>query len=203
MESWQQPQPDAAVLESHIMRVLCLLFSLAIAASPAVAQQQTLVSGRVESGGFGAPVVKFAQVAGQSSVYFGGRGGWIINHSFVLGAAAYGLASDVRLDPRFFGRQLEFGYGGMDLEFVIAPNSIIHASFSTLLGGGGVRPFYEPVDVVFVVEPQLNIALNVAPFMRMVVGGSYLWVTDVDTPSLRPDDLSSFTGSFQVQFGSF
>ncbi len=186
-----------------MMRVLHLLCLAAIAASPAVAQEQTLVSGSVETGGFGAPVVKIAQVAGQSAVYFGGRGGWIINHSFVLGAAGYGLASDVRLDPRFFGRQLEFGYGGMDLEYVVASNSIVHASLQTLVGAGGVRPFFEPVDVVFVLEPQLNIVLNVAPFMRMAVGGSYLWVTDVDTPSLRPDDLSSFTGSFQVKFGKF
>jgi hypothetical protein len=129
------------------MRGVLISFVLAaVVALPAAAQEQTLVGGGIESGGFGAPVVKFASAVDQFAVYAGGRGGWIINHTVVLGAGGYGLASDIRLDQRFVGRQLEFGYGGLDLEFIVLSNSLVHATFGALIGGGGVTPYFEPTD---------------------------------------------------------
>jgi hypothetical protein len=57
---------------------------------PVFAGDETLFSGNVEHGGFGGPVVKFTQIKDEFGVLVGGRGGWIINHSFVLGAGGYG-----------------------------------------------------------------------------------------------------------------
>ena len=60
-------------------------------------QQETLLSGNIESGGFGGFVVRFSEIGGAFAVLAGGRGGWIINHTFVLGGGGYGLANDVAL----------------------------------------------------------------------------------------------------------
>ena len=49
-------------------------------ASQAFAQEQTLISGKVESGGFGGPTLKVTKMKGESGLLIGGRGGWIINH---------------------------------------------------------------------------------------------------------------------------
>ena len=51
----------------------------------ASAQDEQLVSGKIESGGFGAPVWKITQINGETAMLTGGRGGWIINHTFVIG----------------------------------------------------------------------------------------------------------------------
>lgn len=73
---------------------LFLLF--AIITLPVFAQEQTLIgSGEIENGGFGGPVVKVTSINGESAVFVGGRGGWIINHTFVLGGAGYGLVTNV------------------------------------------------------------------------------------------------------------
>lgn len=65
-----------------------------ILASAALAQEETLLGAAdVEHGGYGALVVRFTSVNGELGVLVGGRGGCIVNHSFSLGGAGYGLAN--------------------------------------------------------------------------------------------------------------
>ncbi|KPK81198.1 MAG: hypothetical protein AMS25_07250 [Gemmatimonas sp. SM23_52] len=91
-----------------------LVLFLALASS-AAAQERTLLGRGFHSGGFGGPVVKFSEVDGDFAVFVGARGGWIINHMFVLGAGGYGLVNEI--DIGFPGpRDIEFGYGGVELE---------------------------------------------------------------------------------------
>jgi hypothetical protein len=178
---------------------LIALMSAAVVSAPALAQQQTLVSG-----GFGAPVVRFSQINGQFAVLVGGRGGWIINSTFVLGAAGYGVATDVQVAGNPNRRGLEFGYGGADLEVILGSDALIHATFNTLIGGGSYRLNYGgPYDGVFVLEPALNIDLNVTTYMRLGLGGGYRWVTDVDMVGFSDSDFSAFFGSLVLKFGSF
>jgi hypothetical protein len=61
--------------------LLVIVFTL-----PVLAQEATLINGEIESGGFGGPVLKVTSINGENAVLVGGRGGWIINHSFVLAA---------------------------------------------------------------------------------------------------------------------
>ncbi|KPK00771.1 MAG: hypothetical protein AMS20_14985 [Gemmatimonas sp. SG8_28] len=183
---------------------LIALMGAVLFGTPALAQEQTLVSGGLESGGFGAPVVRFSQVNGQFAVLAGGRGGWIINHTFVIGAAGYGVATDVQVAGNPNRRGLEFGYGGVDLEVVIGSDALIHATAQALIGGGAfVLNYGGPTDGVFVFEPGLNVDLNVTPFMRLGLGGGYRWVTDVDLIGFSDSDFSSFFGSVVLKFGSF
>ncbi len=48
-------------------------------------QAETLVSGELESSGFGAPVVKFTQIDCKFGLLVVGCGGWIMNHTFIIG----------------------------------------------------------------------------------------------------------------------
>ena len=59
---------------------------------------QTLTGPYIESGGFGAPVVKMTSMMDEFAVLLGGRGGWILNRTFVLGGGGYGLVNDVYTD---------------------------------------------------------------------------------------------------------
>ncbi len=61
---------------------IIILFTLTAIAS---AQEETLIKDVGEKGGFGGPVVKYANIYNQSALLIGGRGGWIRNHSLVIG----------------------------------------------------------------------------------------------------------------------
>lgn len=182
--------------------VWCALLALLPAAS--AAQQETLVSGPIRSGGFGAPVVKFSETLDRFALLIGGRGGWIINESFVVGGGGYGLTNQYNLAVD----ALEMGYGGIDLEYVNRPNELVHISLNVLLGGGGAR-FYPGTSLAYwesgfwVAEPGVNLELNVAPVFRMGFGASYRAVDGLAIPGLSNASLSGWSGNLQFKFGKF
>jgi hypothetical protein len=183
------------------MAICGLLMVLPVGLS---AQQRTLVDGPVRSGGFGAPVVKFGDVAGLFGVWAGGRGGWILNESFVIGAGGYGLTNQAHLTFD----ALEMGYGGLDLEYINRPNDLVHISLGVLVGGGGVtyypgNSFAGFYSGFFVAEPAVNITLNVTPIFRIAIGATYRAVESLSLPGLTNSDLSGFTGQIQFKFGQF
>ena len=186
------------------MRRIVLLGLLSLMPGSLSAQQRTLVDGPVRSGGYGAPVVKFGDVANLFGVWAGGRGGWILNESFVIGGGGYGLTNQAHLAFD----ALEMGYGGLDLEWVNRPNELVHVSLGVLVGGGGAT--YYPGNTLvgfysgfFVAEPAVNIMLNVTPMFRIGVGATYRAVESLSLPELTNDDLSGFTGQLQFKFGKF
>jgi hypothetical protein len=148
-------------------------------------------------------VVKFTDIDGEFAVFAGARGGWIINHTFVIGAGGYGLASDVGGEFPF-NRAVEFGYGGLELEYIYRSDELVHISIYTLVGGGGVVEVFnnDLTDTVFVLEPAANVELNVAHFFRFLVGAGYRFVAGADF-SFENEDLSAFVGTVTLKFGSF
>ncbi len=198
-----------------------------LAAEGAQAQMKTLISGEVEHGGFGGPVVKASQVMGNSAVFVGGRGGWIVNHRYVLGGGGYGMASrmDARGEAEAFyldedgmreDLTLQFGYGGVEFEWIGRPDNLIHYSFYTLIGAGGVtyvekdddngrndRHDSDRSDAVFVMEPAVNGEINVTEWFRIALGVSYRHVTDVDLVGVDDADLSGVSGALTFKFGKF
>lgn len=173
------------------------------AASPALAQEETLLTDDFQSGGFGAPVVKFSQVADKFAVFAGGRGGWIINHTIVLGGGGYGLANDINLSGFPDGRDVEFGYGGLELEYINSSDKLIHFTVYVLVGGGGLSGNLIEDESVFVAEPAVNGELNITRYFRFNVGAGYRWVTGVDSPGFSDSDFSAFYGQVTAKFGSF
>ena len=185
-----------------MLRHFLLIAALLAVSSPALAQEEsTLVSGEFHSGGFGAPVVKFSSAVDKFAVFVGGRGGWIINHTFVLGGGGYGLANDIRLTD-IGTRDLEFGYGGLELEYINSSDNVFHFTVYTLIGGGGITTDFGD-DAVFVLEPAVNGELNITTYFRINAGVGYRWVSGVDTPGLSTSDMSAFVGQMSLKFGAF
>jgi hypothetical protein len=183
------------------MRRLALVLPLIFAGSSvAAAQERTLVGGGLESGGFGAPVVKFSDIGGEFAVFAGARGGWIINHTLVLGLGGYGLASSIGDYPG--EREVEFGYGGLELEYINSSDDIVHFTILTLIGAGGVTALFDEGEAVFVLEPAANLEVNVTKWFRLGAGGGYRFVSGADLV-LSDDDLSAFFGVLTFKFGGF
>lgn len=177
---------------------------------------ETLITGEIDSGGFGGPVLKFADLDDRLGMLAGFRGGWIIDHSFVLGAGVYGLANPgdfghLTPDPEGWRSRLFMGYGGLELEWIIASHEVVHLSLQSLIGAGGVGYEYdgspccedETADAFFVVEPGANVELNVHRVFRLGLGGSYRFVRDVGLSGLVNETLEGPAAVVTLKFGSF
>jgi hypothetical protein len=168
-------------------------------------QEDTLIKGGIDSGGFGALVFRFGEVTDQFATLRGVRGGWFINRQFVIGAGFYGVSNgichDDDRDCRF--RELDFGYGGFEFEYIGLWNRVAHYTLQLLIGGGGVSYFNSTSDGVFVAQPVANLELNITKWWRINVGAGYRIVAGLDAGSLESSDLSSVFGNVEFKFGSF
>ncbi|HEX2866894.1 MAG TPA: hypothetical protein VHO03_07615 [Ignavibacteriales bacterium] len=200
-------------------KLIMILFFLPICI---YAQRETVFEGDIDNGGFGGPVVKFTQVKGNFGVIVGGYGGWLINHQFLLGGGGFGLANDILADEQvtnIFGYterpKLNFGYGGLVLEYYHDPMKLIHWSASLLVGGGGIsyrEGFFMDMehslqditpDAFFVLEPGISGELNVAKFFKIGLGASYRWVSGVNMVGIKNSDLGNYSINLALKFGKF
>ncbi len=200
-----------------------LVSVMLLVAATAAAQEETLLGGTIEQGGFGAPVVKFTTTKKQFALYAGAYGGWLINHAFLIGAGGYGLVSTIRpateaagLLPAGFYSKLEVGYGGLVLEYIGKPMDLVHYSVSVLIGAGGAlyserswlntnwnESALSPTATFFVFEPGVNAELNLTSFLRIALGGSYRFVNGVDLSGVSNSDIGGPSMNLALKFGSF
>ncbi len=202
-------------------RLLFVIMLLAFATNIAAQEEETLFKGDFEKGGFGGPVVKFTSIKNTNALMVGGRGGWIINHSLVLGGGGYGLVTEVDAPEGALSESeegpldIEFGYGGFEVEYIIHPRSLAHFSIYTLIGAGAnnyvkdvgaVTESNQQVgetDFMFVLEPAVNAELNVTNWFRLNAGLSYRLVTGVSQDLLKNGDFSGMTATLTFKFGNF
>ncbi len=191
---------------------LFLLFGLFTL--PVFAQEQTLIgAGEIENGGFGGPELKITSINGETAVFMGGRGGWIMNHTFSLGGAGYGLVTNVHSKNADSVHQfIHMGYGGLDLEYITSSNDLIHLSLGLLIGAGGIGFKNNLEDVVdhhptmesfFVLEPSVHANLNVTRFFRIAGGVSYRYINGVKNSLSTNTDMSGLSGVLTLMFGKF
>jgi len=171
-------------------------------------KQDTLFSSKnMSHGGYGGLVAKYTKINGKNALLLGVRGGWIINHTFVIGVGGYGLApiyKNYTLSPRENDR-MDMGYGGILLEFIVLDRSIIHISFGALTGGGAVtyNKNKNDIDQFAFIEPEFNLIVNVFEWMRLGVGGSYRFVRGINREGSSNSSLSGPAGHILFKFGKF
>ena len=195
------------------MRSLAILILTALLTIPVFAQEETLVGGNIEHGGFGGPSVKLTRLNGADAVLVGGIGGWIINHTFVIGGGGYGLVTDIQArTPGPAGeRNIDMGYGGLYLEYIGASDKLLHWTADLLIGAGGVA--YRNQDSLdglkrsmqsfFVLEPGVNVNLNVTSFFRIGAGVSYRYIAGLTSTASSNADLRGVNGNLILKFGKF
>ncbi len=195
--------------------VISMLLALVLLVAPVLARDETLIDGKFESSGFGGPVLKLTQLNDELGLMVGGRGGWIINHTFVIGGGGYGLANKIEAKKTSSNTTLylEMGYGGLEFEYINASSKLIHFSIYTLIGGGGVgysdrdshTAFDEKLDQdsFFVLEPAVNAMLNVTQNFRMGIGVGYRFISGADSNGIGDSDLSWPSATLTFKFGKF
>jgi hypothetical protein len=187
--------------------------------------QETLFGhGKIDHGGYGGPTLRFSRMLGNDAVLFGGRGGWIIDHTVIIGGGGYGLTNQILAPNRArtdFRRKEEVrvGYGGLILEYVNRWNKLVHFTAGTLIGGGAATIRYtqkegssntknedqgsNASDSFFVLEPEVNAEINLVKFMHLDLGVSYRLITGVGGIGLENQDLRGVSGNALLRFGKF
>lgn len=209
--------------------VTFVLWILLIVAMPLVAQETNSLFGTdAEQGLYGAIELKLTSLKNTDAVFAGAYGGWLIDHRLMLGLGGYALLSRLRArteaeelySPYGLPLHTRFHYGGVMVEYFLAPSRLIHLTARSLIGGGfvgyrdgmqggmmwgGTGYDHGPGSVfVFVVEPSVGVELNITDWIRVAAEGGYRHVGGLDDLiGLDDSDLSSFNGSLILKFGNF
>lgn len=186
-------------------RLLIAVAAIGALAAPSdllAQQERTLVRGEFDNGGFGGAVFKGSGVNGQFAGFFGARGGWVIDHVFVLGAGGYWMGGGVSAPVEEGTGSIDLWYAGAEIEFISGWSQVYHITLLTLIGGGSARLGGES-DGIWTTEPGLNLEVNVTHYFRLNAGGGYRFVWGVDLPGLDSGDFSQFFGQVTLKFGAF
>jgi len=190
-----------------------LLIVLTVLLLPAVAAgQETLLGGGIHSGGYGGPGLKFTSANGEMAVMGGGQGAWVINHTAAIGGGGYGLTSDHEVEGAGGPYKLNFSYGGLLVEYIRDANELVHW-YGSLIVGFGSFSLTDPTlpddsddiedDGFLVLEPTVNIELNVTEHFRLAAGAGYRLASGVTSDYLAASDLSGATFNLALRFGSY
>lgn len=196
------------------------------------APMRTLLGGdkKLHHGGWGALTTHHTRLLDKDALLVGARGGWLIDHRVTIGFAGHGLVTPVgnpAYDAHLVAQgetlrrksSLHMGYGGLLIEPIIAYRSPVHISLPLIIGAGGVTYGYQsrlPEDfdphthyrtddaqAFFVVEPGIELEVNVLPLLRVGIGASYRYTSDIDLPATSKDALHGFNAGFCVKVGRF
>ncbi len=176
----------------------------------------TLIGRSDEIGGYGGLSVLYSQIDSKDAFVFGARGGLIMGHMFALGIGGKGFVNDSHLD-NMLGRNVSLagGYGGMFFEPIILPRLPVHLSIPVLVGIGGVayasvdvrewedEYFVEDSETFLVVEPGIEMELNITRFFRFTMGAYYRYTSEIELMNTDKDVLNGFSFGVNFKFGKF
>ncbi len=214
------------------MKKISLLFIIILFGLNAIAQDtgnekeyKTLIGGEnITHGGYGGVSINYSKIDGEDAILVGVRGGWIINHGISIGVGGYGFANDIDYNKTIEGDEdinYDFagGYGGLIIEPIIGAKWPVHISFPIMIGAGGVSynndywtddddpctyyNYTEDSDAFLVIEPGLEIELNMVKFMRLALGGYYRHTSNIDIVDTKSDMLNGFSCGITLKFGKF
>ena len=213
----------------HLL-VLSFLFSSQVCAE----------TGSILQDWFWGPSLKMNQINGKSVVFGGLRGGWIMNHSYGVGAGMYFSLNKFdafdEVSTRDKSHNISFVYGGFEAEYIGKWKKRIHYTIHSLIGFGSLSYGYTDYDYryrgddfpydsfksvggfsngntedddtgasdgLFVIEPSLNIEVNITKKLRFNTGVSYRAVAGVKLNGFDNSDLSGFGASIVFKSGQY
>lgn len=171
---------------------------------------------------YGASTTGITGINGEAAIKMGGRAVWLKNSQLGFGLAGYALQTPMTLD-NLLGDDYRVagGYGGFLFEYNMNPNRFLHLSFPLVVGGGGITyvnglpgpdpddPKREASEAVFVVEPGVNLEMNVIRFLKVSFGLTYRYTSNAQLDYqaggqiLPSGGLNGLSGGFTVKFGIF
>ena len=188
-------------MKKLFVAVALFVFSLNISNAEDTKKIKTLFeTDQIEHSAFGEFTPKVTSFDGKASLLLGGGGAWLVNKTFYLGLAGYGLVpgpektftmkNDNNVDTVVDGR-VYMGYGGIIIGYNHNPTEIVHMSYSVLFGAGGLSAqdkndwsndhdndndnssSRNPWAAFYVIEPTVKVEANVTDFFKIGLSAGY------------------------------
>lgn len=190
------------------------------------AQIKTLFNADKSVGGYGGIVARYSDIGTNPGMVFGARGCFIAGHYLAIGLAVNGLFGDktyndrLQMDGSFSG-----GYGGLLIEPILMPKFPVHVSIPIVMGAGGISYSTKSNDnfvlfgsgnntvdskSFFILEPGIELEINVLKFFRLAIGGYYRLTNNINLRYdnsteliAKPDFLRGFSAGVTLKLGKF
>ncbi len=198
--------------------LLLTLFSLPIIASDSIPTSKKSQQNWGAFGGFGFSYTE----AGKETIELNIQGGFVYNRWLSAGIHLNSFLTVNPLTDKYTNEDASLigGYGGLFAMPILYSNALVHATFPVFVGYGSVS--YELYDVAqssnhiedsnqfWVLEPGIEIELNVLRFVRVAVGGYYRYCGKVhlnyengNEPIVPENILNRFLIGVKLRFGKF
>ena len=182
--------------------------------------------------GYGAITNKFTTIRGDFANLVGVYGGVYFNQKFMIGVGASAMTNRLDVPTRFSTdplRDLNYEYGqvGLVTEYVLGSNKAVHLAFNLFSGAGFTAQndredwdrdwdhdwddddddYWDDntrdTNWFFVVEPGVQLEVNVFRWMRFCPGISYRAAFGSDGLGMRDSDISNISYNATLKFGRF
>ena len=177
----------------------------------------------VRSSLFLGPEVKYSSLYGTDQLYGGLKAALLFNQHYAFGLSFGSFLTEAVADaPGSQGDSVGLNtvmmYGGFYLDYITSFNAPVQISFPTVIGGGGVLLLEKmepnPVSgiqdervveggVYFVLEPAVNLEINLTRTIRIGMGGGYRFIINSDMERFSDKDFSAPTLNFNIKFGLY
>jgi hypothetical protein len=182
---------------------------------------RTLMGHNNTMGGYAGITLQYAQINDRDAYLFGIRGGALIGHLMTMGIGGYGFFNDMHYDATLgYDLRLAGGYGGFFFEPILMPKMPVHMAFPIMIGAGGIAVVSsndnnwwdknlktQASDAFMVIQPGVELEMNVTKFFRFCVGGYYRYTTDINIENpdyaVPSDVMRDLSVGVTFKFGRF
>jgi hypothetical protein len=189
-------------------RAIFLIFILLAGLARCQEGTQTLIKADNPFPAQGGPAAKLSFLGGPVGMLLGGRGALMLGENLALGVGGYSLATEVvTSSPAGIKRDVGFSYFGVTIDNFFVPRKLWFLGTSVLVGPGfGTGSQRNPAaekdrTLFFVVEPEMNIMLNVTRELRIGLGLGFRLTAGSDITSVLGTDLGGISASFNLLYG--
>ena len=168
---------------------------------------------KVTLGYYGGLVMKVSKIKSNWALLLGGKGALLVNHSLGVGGAFWISTETVRQSADINYPDLLLMYGGPMVEYCFFSQKLVHFSANTVIGWGALtdEEFHHyhygydghTLDSFFVLEPGVDVELNLFKFFRVGLGASYRYVRGVELVNMSDQDLQGLSAEVTFMFGRF
>jgi hypothetical protein len=160
-------------------------------------------------------VLKYTTIQGQATLMLGGRAGWNVSPTLVVGFGGYGTLTEVDAPegavpgaPTLLDVKLEtFGF---DVEYAPHPESPTHLTFTAFLGGAashyykdGTNDQHGETDFMVLLEPSVGVERRVTDWLHLNLSASYRVLGGLEQTGLAPGDFQVASVALAVKLGRF
>jgi hypothetical protein len=182
----------------------------------------TLMGRNNTVGGYFNLNMHYTEIEERDAFMFGIKGGMIMGRLITLG-----LSGTVFFNDTYYNEvqnvhySISGAYGGVFFEPIVMPKLPVHVAFPIMVGAGGLaivnvnkdrdwgdKRNVDATDAFMIIEPGIEVELNVTRFFRFSIGTHYRYTTGVDIEGIDYCDIPSdifqgFSGGVSFKFGRF